>query len=99
MELMHIIDAARRSVNATRGSPAHASADVTLAKLQRLLPSCVADRKRRVESHGDPRSVRSCDRHADDQSYFMPLCATTLDQRSASLRMNAANSAGVSVAG
>jgi hypothetical protein len=38
MELMHIIDAARRSVNATKDSPAHASADVTLAKLQSRFP-------------------------------------------------------------
>ena len=37
--------------------------------------------------------------HADGQSYFMPVSATTLDQRCASLRMNAANSSGVSVAG
>ena len=38
MELTHIIDAARRSVNATKDSPAHASADVTLAKLQSRFP-------------------------------------------------------------
>jgi hypothetical protein len=38
MELMHIIDAARRSVNATKDRPAHASADVTLAKLQSRFP-------------------------------------------------------------
>ena len=33
------------------------------------------------------------------QSYFMPLSATTFDQRSASVLMKAANSAGVLVAG
>jgi hypothetical protein len=37
-ELVHIIDAARRSVGATNDSPAHASADVTLAKLQSRFP-------------------------------------------------------------
>jgi len=38
MELMHIIDAARRSVNASNNSLAHASADVTLSKLQSRFP-------------------------------------------------------------
>jgi hypothetical protein len=38
MELVHIIDAARRSVNATKDSAAHASADVTLARLQSRFP-------------------------------------------------------------
>ena len=37
--------------------------------------------------------------HAAAQSYFMPLSATTFDQRPASVLMKAANSAGVLVAG
>jgi hypothetical protein len=38
MELTHIIDAARRSVNATKDNPDHASADVILATLQSRFP-------------------------------------------------------------
>jgi predicted transcriptional regulator len=38
MELANIIAAARRSVNTTKDSPAHASADVTLAKLESRFP-------------------------------------------------------------